>query len=202
MAATSAGSWSAKMPTSSGSVAGRIGTTRRRRSAWRPRASSRSARAAGHEVEADGVGAGADGGRQAGGLPDAADLHERLHGHRPQDRRRARPARRRRPGWPRATRSAPGSVPLRMRSSPTRAASKPSARQRRKVRGIAHARFGHHQAIVGDQRAQPLGRRWVDLERAQVAIVDTDETSVGGDGRCELPLVVRLHERLKAGLEA
>ena len=48
------------------------------------------------------------------------------------------------------------------------------------------------------ERRQPLGRRQVDRERAQVAVVDADQLGAGGDGAPQLVLVVHLDQGVEA----
>ena len=50
-------------------------------------------------------------------------------------------------------------------------------------RGLADARFGDDEAVVGHERAQSVGPVDVDLERAQVAVVEPDEAGAAWPGR-------------------
>ena len=62
---------------------------------------------------------------------------------------------------------------------------------------VADARFGDDEAIVRHELAQahrPLG---VDRQRPQVAVVEADQAGTGRERPLELPLVVRLDERLQ-----
>ena len=131
----------------------------------------------------------------------AADLHERAAAVRPRDRCPA-------PGTAPAStkaatraRTAAGSWPLRISSSPTSAASKPSARQRRRIAASRTPDSAIDDPVGGDALAQPGGELGVDRERPQVAVVDADEPRVGGEGGVQLARVVRLDERLEAEVE-
>ena len=78
----------------------------------------------------------------------------------------------------------------------------PEGAPARDGRRVAHARLGDDEAVVGDERAQAVGPLGIDLERAQVAVVEADEPGIGRERRLELALVVGLDQRLQPELEA
>src|SRR5439155_7952839 len=65
-------------------------------------------------------------------------------------------------------------------------------------RRIANARLRDDETVVGDERTEGDGALRIDLERAQVAVVEADEPSAALDGGPGLALVVRLDEWLKS----
>ena len=85
-------------------------------------------------------------------------------------------------------------------ASPTSAPSNPSARQRRRRR-VADPRFGDDEPVVGHELTQSCGLVDIDLERAQVAVVEPDQPGAGGKGTIQLARVVDLDQRLEADLE-
>ena len=65
----------------------------------------------------------------------------------------------------------------------------------------ADAGLGDDQAIVRHEATQPIGQLGIDLEGAQIPVVDPDQSSIGRKGRVELLLVMGLDERLQAELQ-
>ena len=74
---------------------------------------------------------------------------------------------------------------------------RPPADQRSR---LAHARLADHQPVLRHKRSQSQAVLGVDREGAEVAVVQADEASVGGEGGLELALVVDLDQRLEAEL--
>ena len=153
-------------------------------------ASGQAARRARHEVEADGVGAGTDRGQGAVRVGDAADLDQRLprfrghvvwHGT----------------GGDEGTgrRGRVGRAHQRLADEGSVKPDRPPADQRP---GLAHARFAHHQPVVGHQRPQSHALLRIDLESAQVAVVEPDQPGAGRQRGFEFALVVGLDQRLEA----
>ncbi len=148
----------------------------------------------GDDVQPDRIGPGRDRREDPVGVGDAADL----------DGRPARDvgrivglrtggdegSRRQRPDPP------PGPAPRRRARRRTRAPA-----SGRRCAGLADARFGDDEPVVGHELAQPRGPVDVDLERAQVAVVEPDQPGAAGEGAVELARVVDLDERLEADLE-
>ena len=66
--------------------------------------------------------------------------------------------------------------------------------------GLAHARLADRQSIVRHEPTQPQAQLGVDLERAEVPVVQSDQAGLRGQGRFEITLVVSLHEWLQAQL--
>ena len=142
-----------------------------------------------HDVEPDRVGAGGHGGEDAGLVGDAADLHERAT--RDVGRVVGRGAGR--------DEGAGGG--RRVAGAHERFADQGAVEAERAPAGdgpgLAHARFGDDQPIVGDQVAQAPGALDVDLERPQVAVVEPDQPRPAGERPVELARVVDLDERLQ-----
>ena len=69
-------------------------------------------------------------------------------------------------------------------------------------RGLADARLGDDQPVVGDVLAQPGCPLDVDVERPQVAVVEPDQAGATGERALQLALVVDLDERLETDLES
>ena len=104
------------------------------------------------------------------------------------------------PAATKARTAAAGSA-ARTSASPTSAPSNPSARQRRDEPGLADPRFGDDEPVVGHELAQSRGLVDIDLERAQVAVVEPDQPGAAGKGAVELARIVDLDQRLQADLE-
>ncbi len=66
---------------------------------------------------------------------------------------------------------------------------------------VGDARLGDDKPIVRHERSQPLRSQRIDVERAQVAVVDANEPRLGRQGAHQFPLVVDLDERLQAEVE-
>ena len=60
------------------------------------------------------------------------------------------------------------------------------------------ARFRNEQAIARNQRRKPLGHGEIDLERAQVAIVDAEDRRAEGERPPHLAFVMRLDQSVHA----
>ena len=102
----------------------------------------------------------------------------------------------------RARRPRPGRA-ARISASPTSARIEPERPPAGDGRGLADARLGDDEAVVGDERrAAGSARLGVDLERPQVAVVEADEARVGGERGLQLALVVGLDERLQPEVAA
>ena len=89
----------------------------------------------------------------------------------------------------------------RTNASPTSAASKPCARQRRIRSRVADAGLRHDEPVVRHEVAQPRRHLGIHLERPQVAVVQADDPGAARDGRLDLGRVVGLDERLEPDLE-
>jgi hypothetical protein len=61
--------------------------------------------------------------------------------------------------------------------------------------------FGDHDPVVRDQRPEPVGALGIDVERAEIAVVDPDQARTRGERRLELTFVVGFDQRLEAELE-
>ena len=126
------------------------------------------ARRAGHEVEPDGVGAGADRGLDAGRVGDAADLHERAPAATAGSSGTApggdeRPRGRGRVGRPHQRLADEGGV---------EAERAPAGDRRRVADARTRRSTSRSPGTIGAQPDGPLG---VDVERPQVAVVDPDD---------------------------
>ena len=146
-----------------------------------------------HEVEADGVGAGPDRGQHAVRIGDAADLHERSPRHLGRIGRR--PA-----GGDEGT-GGRGRVGRAHERLADERRVEPEGAPAGDDRRVADARLGDDDAVVGHQRAQAVGPGRVDVERAQVAVVQADEPGAGRERCLELALVMGLDEWLQPELD-
>ena len=66
---------------------------------------------------------------------------------------------------------------------------------------VADAGLGDDEPVVGDELAQPGRHLGIDLERAQVPVVQADDPRTARDGGRHLVGIVGLDERLEADLE-
>ena len=148
----------------------------------------------GDDVEPDGVGARGDRGQRTVGVGDAADLDERSAS----DGWRDRQARDRPPRRPRRGRRRLVGPDERLADQRAIEAERPPAGDRRR---LPDAGFGHDQAIVGNELAQPRRPLDVHLEGPQVAVVEADEACTARQRTLELSRVVHLDERLHPELE-
>ncbi len=80
-------------------------------------------------------------------------------------------------------------------------AVEPERTPARDGRRLADPRLGDDEPVVGDELAQASRAVDVDLERAQVAVVEADQAGPCGEGALQLPGIVDLDERLETDLE-
>ena len=142
------------------------------------------------EVQPNGVGAGAEGGKDAVLVGDAAYLDERL----PRLRRHVvwhrtrgdeRPSRGGRVGRAHQSLADEGSV-------------EPQRPPGNQGSGLAHPRLANHQPVIRNHRSQAQAVLRIHLQGPQVAVVQPDQASVRCQGGLHLALVVRFHQRLQA----
>ncbi len=98
-------------------------------------------------------------------------------------------------------RAAAAGSAARMRASPTRAPSKPTARQPATVAGSWTPDSAIASRSPGTPACEPDGPLRVDVQRPQVAVVEPDDAGTGREGTVELARVVGLDERLEPEVE-
>ena len=147
----------------------------------------------GDDVQPDRIGPGPDGGEDAVGIGDAADLH----GRPARDVGRVVGLRTGRDEGP------DGSG--RIRCPDERLADERAIEPERPPAGdepgLTDARFGDDEPVVGHELAQSRRLVDIDLERAQVAVVEPDQPGAAGQGAVQLARIVDLDQRLQADLE-
>ena len=70
--------------------------------------------------------------------------------------------------------------------------------QRRRVVAVTNARFGDLDDAVGDRAADSERTFVIDLERDEIALVDTDQRGVGLERILQLVLIVDLDQYVEA----
>jgi hypothetical protein len=146
-------------------------------------------RGPGDEVEPHGVDAAPDGSQDPGLIGDPADLHHR----------RARPVSEvvRVAARSHEARGGGARIGRPHQRLPDERGIEADGPPRGDEVGLADAGLGDRQSVARDSLAQADGALRIDDQAGHVAVVEPDQPGARSEGAVELPLVVRLHQRLE-----